>query len=88
MTKTIIISGASSVAELAPPDAEPSQVARRSRRSSIFPRGERPFRVHIDPADNGAEEVGAIAVAIRARFYHRIGMTDLLHPVIDDAAAS
>ena len=43
---------------LAPADADPGEVARRDRpRLSDLPKGQRPFRVHIDPANDGAETV-------------------------------
>ena len=45
-----------------------------------LPHGKRPFRVHIDPADDGAEVVNAVGDRIRAEFYRRIGMEDLLSP--------
>jgi NAD(P)-dependent dehydrogenase (short-subunit alcohol dehydrogenase family) len=68
------------LADLAPDDADPSEVARQIVRVVELPKGQRPFRVHIDPANDGAEEVSAIADQVRERFYHRIGFEDLLHP--------
>lgn len=68
------------VAELAPADADPSEVARRIVDVVGTPKGSRPFRVHIDPADDGAEEVNALGDAVRTRFYHRIELVDLLSP--------
>jgi hypothetical protein len=44
------------------------------------PKGTRPFRVHIDPADDGASVVNAVADRVRAEFLHRIGLADLLRP--------
>lgn len=43
-------------------------------------KGARPFRVHIDPADDGAEEVFTIGDRVRTDFYDRIGLEDLLSP--------
>ena len=43
-------------------------------------KGTRPFRVHIDPADDGAAVVNAVADHIRAEFLRRIDLADLLHP--------
>ena len=40
----------------------------------------RPFRVHVDPADDGAAVVSAVADRIRVEFLTRIGLEDLLHP--------
>jgi len=48
------------LADLAP-DADPSEVARQIVRVVDLPKGQRPFRVHIDPANDGAEEVSAVA---------------------------
>ena len=42
------------------------------------PKGSRPFRVHIDPADDGAEDVFRVGDRVRQWFYQRIGMRDLL----------
>jgi hypothetical protein len=49
------------------------------------PYGKRPFRVHIDPAqDDGNEIVNAVADRIGAEFLHGIGLGDLLSPRVDD----
>jgi hypothetical protein len=42
------------------------------------PAGRRPFRVHVDPADDGAEVVNAVGDRIRTEFYRRVGLDDLL----------
>jgi hypothetical protein len=34
--------------------------------------------VHVDPANDGAEIVSAVADRIRADFFHRIGLESLL----------
>ncbi|MBO0882865.1 MAG: SDR family oxidoreductase [Mycobacterium sp.] len=70
------------LAELAPPDADPSEVARAVVRVVDTPTGQRPFRVHIDPANDGAETVNALGDRIRREFYHRIGLEDLLTPTV------
>ncbi|MGC5566906.1 SDR family NAD(P)-dependent oxidoreductase [Streptomyces sp. FR-108] len=44
------------------------------------PHGKRPFRVHVDPSNDGSEEVSAVADRIRAEFLARIGLADLLTP--------
>ncbi|MCL3819981.1 SDR family oxidoreductase [Aeromicrobium wangtongii] len=66
------------LAELAPADADASMVSREIARIVSLPAGERPFRVHIDPADDGSEEVSAVADRIRRDFLARIGLDDLL----------
>lgn len=44
------------------------------------PHGSRPFRVHVDPADDGSEEISVVADRIRERFLTRIGLQDILQP--------
>ncbi|WP_406108013.1 SDR family NAD(P)-dependent oxidoreductase [Micromonospora globbae] len=68
------------LAELAPPDADVAEVAAAVVRVVDTPHGKRPFRVHIDPADDGSEVVSVVADRIRAEFLTRIGLDDLLHP--------
>ncbi|GAA5122509.1 SDR family oxidoreductase [Pseudonocardia adelaidensis] len=68
------------LARLVPADADPAEVARRIARVVDLPKGERPFRVHVDPAHDGAEEVFDHGDRIRADFYRRIGLEDLLRP--------
>ena len=46
--------------------------------SSIFREGQRPFRVYVDPAQEGGELGGGVADRIRAEFLRRIGLEDLL----------
>ena len=66
------------LAELAPDDADPAEVARQIVQVVDTPKGSRPFRVYIDPADDGAEEVFRLGDRIRETFYQRVGLTDLL----------
>jgi NAD(P)-dependent dehydrogenase (short-subunit alcohol dehydrogenase family) len=70
------------LAELAPADADPTEVARQIVRVVDLPRGSRPFRVHIDPAHDGAEEVFGLGDRIREDFFRRIGFEDLLRPSV------
>ncbi|AGZ41372.1 SDR family NAD(P)-dependent oxidoreductase [Actinoplanes friuliensis] len=65
-------------AALTPPDADPAEVAREITRIVGLPRGERPFRVFIDPAQDGAEEVFRIGDRIRRDFYRAVGYESLL----------
>jgi NAD(P)-dependent dehydrogenase (short-subunit alcohol dehydrogenase family) len=69
---------AKKLAELAPPDADPGEVARSIARVVDTPKGQRPFRVHIDPADDGAETVNRVGDLVRREFYRRIALEDLL----------
>jgi NAD(P)-dependent dehydrogenase (short-subunit alcohol dehydrogenase family) len=68
------------LARLVPADADPAEVARQIARVVDLPKGERPFRVHVDPAHDGAEEVFDHGDRIRAGFYRRLGLEDLLRP--------
>ncbi|CAM5396613.1 SDR family oxidoreductase [Streptomyces chartreusis] len=68
------------LAALSPADADVREVARAIVRIVDTPKGERPFRTTIDPADDGSERVSDVADAVRADFYERIGMPDLLGP--------
>ncbi|MFC5212549.1 SDR family oxidoreductase [Streptomyces coerulescens] len=68
------------LAALAPADADVREVADAIVRIVDTPKGERPFRTTIDPADDGSERVSDVADAVRAGFYERIGMPDLLTP--------
>lgn len=63
-----------------PPDADPSGVARAIVDVVNAPFGRRPFRVHIDPSDDGCEVVNAVAQRVRAEFLRRIDLGDLLSP--------
>jgi hypothetical protein len=36
--------------------------------------------VHVDPADDGSQEVSVVADRVRAEFLNRIGLADLLSP--------
>jgi NAD(P)-dependent dehydrogenase (short-subunit alcohol dehydrogenase family) len=68
------------LAELAPADADVSAVSDAIVAVVDAPAGTRPFRTHIDPANDGAEEVAVVADRIRVEFLERIGLKDLLHP--------
>src|SRR5262245_34460378 len=57
---------AQKLADLAPPDQDPAEVAREIARIVGLPHGERPYRVPIDPADDGSERVSDVAHAARA----------------------
>lgn len=70
------------LAALAPAGAEASLVSDEIARIVALPAGERPYRVHIDPANDGSEEVSKVADRIRREFLTRIELDDLLtvHP--------
>jgi len=61
-----------------PADADPAAVAQAVVDIVAVPAGRRPFRVHVDPSDDGCEVVNAVADRMRAEFLHRLGLGDLL----------
>jgi hypothetical protein len=63
-----------------PPDADVSAVADAIVKVVNTPFGKRPFRVHIDPTQDGAEVVNAVLDRVRAELLRRIGLGDLLAP--------
>ncbi|MGW7821629.1 SDR family NAD(P)-dependent oxidoreductase [Streptomyces puniciscabiei] len=68
------------LAALIPPDADPAEVAGAVVRLVGLPAGRRPLRTHVDPARDGSEVVSAVADRVRADFFHRAGLGDLLTP--------
>jgi NAD(P)-dependent dehydrogenase (short-subunit alcohol dehydrogenase family) len=69
---------ATKLAALAPADADASLVADEIARIVALPEGQRPYRVHIDPANDGSEEVSKVADRIRRKFLTRVDLADLL----------
>ncbi|PLR41194.1 oxidoreductase [Chimaeribacter californicus] len=67
------------LAALEPADADVADVARAIVDIVAMPSGSRPFRRHIDPSQDGAEIVNAMADRVRAEMLRRIGLEDLLH---------
>ncbi len=49
-----------------------------------LPISTRPFRVHIDPSQDGCEVVNGVADRVRTEMYRRIGLEDLLRPRVID----
>jgi NAD(P)-dependent dehydrogenase (short-subunit alcohol dehydrogenase family) len=68
-------------AATAPADADVADVAKAIVSVVDLPFGKRPFRVHIDPAQDGAEIVNGVADRVRTEMYRNIGLSDLLAPV-------
>jgi NAD(P)-dependent dehydrogenase (short-subunit alcohol dehydrogenase family) len=73
-------------ASIVPPDADVSAVADAIVNVVDTPFGKRPFRVHVDPTQDGAEVVNAVEDRIRAELLRRIGLADLLVPVVPTSA--
>ena len=70
------------LAGLEPADADPTEVARQIVRIVDLPFGNRPFRVHVDPSQDGAEIVSGVADRMRREMYRNIGLENLLHPAV------
>jgi NAD(P)-dependent dehydrogenase (short-subunit alcohol dehydrogenase family) len=68
------------LASLEPPDADVGAVAEAIVRVVDMPFGKRPFRTHVDPAQDGCEVVNGVADRVRAEMFRRIGIEDLLSP--------
>jgi hypothetical protein len=78
-----ILKGFSSIV---PPDADASTVADAIVKIVDTPFGKRPFRVHIDPTQDGAEVVNAVEDRVRAELLRRIGLVELLTPAGAESA--
>jgi NAD(P)-dependent dehydrogenase (short-subunit alcohol dehydrogenase family) len=63
---------------IVPPDADASLVADAIARVVDTPFGQRPFRVHIDPAQDGADVGFTVLDRLRAEMLQRVGLQDLL----------
>jgi hypothetical protein len=61
-------------------DADVWDVARAIVNVVDMPFGTRRFRVHIDPAHDGAEIVNGVADHVRADMLRNMGLADLLKP--------
>jgi NAD(P)-dependent dehydrogenase (short-subunit alcohol dehydrogenase family) len=72
-----VLKGFSSIV---PADADVSAVADAIVKVVDAPFGRRPFRVHIDPSQDGAEVVNAVSDRVRVELLRRIGLGDLLSP--------
>lgn len=71
---------AGALASIFPEGREVTEVADEIVRVIGLPAAERPFRVHVDPSKDGSEVVSVVYDRIRAEFYHRIGIDELLTP--------
>ena len=72
-------------ARTAVPDADVTVVANAIVKVVDAPFGKRPFRVHVDPANDGAEVVNGVADRVRAELLRNMGLADLLHPTANRA---
>jgi NAD(P)-dependent dehydrogenase (short-subunit alcohol dehydrogenase family) len=70
------------LAGLEPADADPAEVARQIVVVVDRPFGKRPFRVHVDPSQDGAEIVNGVADRMRREMYRNIDLEVLLQPAV------
>jgi len=66
--------------EIVPPDADAGLVADAIVELVDKPFGKRPFRVHIDPTEDGADVGFTVLDRLRSEMLHRVGLSDLLKP--------
>jgi NAD(P)-dependent dehydrogenase (short-subunit alcohol dehydrogenase family) len=66
---------------IVPPDADAAAVGDAIARIVDMPFGKRPFRVHIDPTQDGAEVAFTVIDRMRTDMLHRVGLDELLIPV-------
>jgi NAD(P)-dependent dehydrogenase (short-subunit alcohol dehydrogenase family) len=69
-------------AAIVPEDADVSGVADAIVELIDMPFGKRPFRVHYDPSQDGADVGFTVLDRLRAEMLHRVGLSDLLKPAI------
>ncbi|MBM0107847.1 SDR family oxidoreductase [Steroidobacter sp. S1-65] len=74
--------------KIIPEDADPGRVAGAIACVVDAPFGERPFRVHIDPSEDGASIAFAVIDRVRDEMLHRMGFADLLKPNVVASVAS
>jgi NAD(P)-dependent dehydrogenase (short-subunit alcohol dehydrogenase family) len=67
-------------AEIVPDDADVAGVADAIVEIVDMPFGKRPFRVHYDPTEDGANVGFTVLDRLRAEMLHRVGLSDLLKP--------
>ena len=65
---------------IVPPEADAASVADAIVKVVDMSFGQRPFRVHIDPTQDGADVAFAVIDRVRNEMLHRVGFSDLLHP--------
>lgn len=66
------------VEKLQPKDADMSQVSKMMAEVVEMPHGTRPYRVHVDPLDDGSEAVSDVADKVREDMLRKMGFGDLL----------
>jgi hypothetical protein len=67
-------------AGIVPEDADVGAVADAIVKIVDTPFGKRPYRVHVDPSQDGAEVSFTVIDRMRTDMMHRTGLEELLHP--------
>jgi hypothetical protein len=70
----------------APENADVSEVAKAIVKVVDMPFGTHLLRIHIDPAQDGAEIVNGVADRVRAELLRNMGLADLLRPAGNSSA--
>jgi len=65
---------------IVPPDADAAAVGDAIAKIVDMPFGKRPFRVHVDPTQDGAEVAFTVIDRMRTDMLHRVGLDELLVP--------
>jgi NAD(P)-dependent dehydrogenase (short-subunit alcohol dehydrogenase family) len=66
------------LAKREPAWADVGAVAAEIVKAVNAPYGQRPYRVHVDPSDDGSGVVSGVADRVRVQFLERVGLADLL----------
>ena len=72
------------LAALEPADADVGEVANAIADIVNTPFGKRPYRVFVDPSQDGAEEVFRVGDRVRREMFRTIGLQNLLAPYVND----
>jgi NAD(P)-dependent dehydrogenase (short-subunit alcohol dehydrogenase family) len=75
-------------AAIVPPDADAGLVADAIVKVVDAPFGKRPFRVHVDPTQDGADVTFAVMDRVRTEMLHRVGLSELLAPARAESRAA
>src|SRR6267142_1444111 len=67
-------------AAIVPPHADAGVVADAIVKVVDAPFGKRPFRVHVEPTQDGADVAFAVMDRVRTEMLHRVGLSELLTP--------
>lgn len=68
------------VTKMLPHNVNAGEVSRLMAKIVEMPHGTRPYRIHVDPSNDGSEVVSAVADRVRAEMFRTLGMEDMLKP--------